>query len=103
MNIPVSKSLALHAMASALDRQCDKLPQADAPFRLPDPVGVGRQIAELGRLIGDMGDAAPRGHIGRRRVVVLDVQAQHRILGASGWAVRARWRAASAMSTASTW
>ncbi|WP_157536515.1 hypothetical protein [Kitasatospora mediocidica] len=56
MNSPMSATLLLHATATALDAQRDKLPKVHAPFRLPDPIAVGRQITELGGSIVEMGD-----------------------------------------------
>ncbi|MEE1786911.1 hypothetical protein PUR71_28995 [Streptomyces sp. SP17BM10] len=56
MNSPMSEALLLHATATAIDAQRAKLPQVSAPFRLPDPVSVGRQITELGGSIVEMGD-----------------------------------------------
>ncbi|MFF3069189.1 hypothetical protein [Kitasatospora sp. NPDC057936] len=56
MNSPISEALLLHATASGLDAQRAKLPQVSAPFRLPNPIGVASQIAELGGSIITMGD-----------------------------------------------
>ncbi len=56
MNSPMSETLLLHATAATLDAQRDKLPTVHAPFRLPDPIAVGRQITELGGSIVEMGD-----------------------------------------------
>ncbi|MER7750903.1 hypothetical protein [Kitasatospora sp. NPDC097643] len=56
MNSPISEALLLHATATAIDAQREKLPQVSAPFRLPDPIGVARQTTELGGLIAELGD-----------------------------------------------
>ncbi|WP_441245281.1 hypothetical protein [Kitasatospora sp. McL0602] len=66
----MSETLLLHATAASLDAQRDKLPTVHAPFRLPDPIAVGRQITELGGSIVEMGDeylfraevSAPQAH-----------------------------------------
>ncbi|WP_033819833.1 hypothetical protein [Kitasatospora sp. MBT63] len=56
MNSPISEALLLHATATVIDAQREKLPQVSAPFRLPDPIGVARQTTELGGLIAELGD-----------------------------------------------
>ncbi|MFJ8442850.1 hypothetical protein [Kitasatospora griseola] len=56
MSSPQSETKLLHATASALDAQRDKLPRVHAPFRLPEPIAVGRQITELGRSITELGN-----------------------------------------------
>ncbi|MFE3874881.1 hypothetical protein ACFXPX_10840 [Kitasatospora sp. NPDC059146] len=56
MNSPMSEALLLHSTAAGLDAQRAKLPQVSAPFRLPNPISVASQIAELGGSIITMGD-----------------------------------------------
>ncbi|MFF2078583.1 hypothetical protein ACFVXG_27990 [Kitasatospora sp. NPDC058162] len=55
MNAILDESLALHARANSLRQQEARLP-ATGPARIPDAVQVGRQIAQLGTRIREMGD-----------------------------------------------
>ncbi len=55
MKSPFEESIALRTRASAL-RQQEALLPATGPARIPDAVQVGRQIAELGTLIRELGD-----------------------------------------------